>query len=340
MLDFVRRKVSALHRYLVEYHPVVGYRFIPGLKARHPHESGGYLIRINNAGFRSNYDFVPQKRPGIRRILLFGDSFTFGDGVAVEKRYGDLLEKAIPNLEVYNFGLTGSGTDQQYLAYREFAADIEFDVIILAVWVENIRRVAAHYSYSYDEVGVVKCIAKPYYELNDGKLVLRNGPPARELIPEADLPEAERQFVYKGGRLARVKRLLARFGVTRLAQRIMKPQAFPEYDSPLNPSWQTMRAILEEWIGLNPKKTLLMPLPTHHYIEEVSSPTQYQARFHEVADAANCLILDPLPHFLRYSSSERRRFRFPKDVHLTPQGHAALAAGMSPVVARLLESTG
>ena len=29
-------------RNLFEYHPVLGYRFIPGIEARIPHEGGGY----------------------------------------------------------------------------------------------------------------------------------------------------------------------------------------------------------------------------------------------------------------------------------------------------------
>ena len=63
-------------RQTFEYHPVVGYRFIPGLKARIGNESGGYLVRVNASGFRNDRDFAKAKASGQRRILLFGDSFT------------------------------------------------------------------------------------------------------------------------------------------------------------------------------------------------------------------------------------------------------------------------
>jgi carbamoyltransferase len=45
---------------------------------------------------------------------------------------------------------------------------------------------------------------------------------------------------------------------------------------------------------------------------------------------------DPLPHFLSYSKSERRRFRWEKDIHFTPEGHGVLADSLEPVLAQLL----
>ena len=105
-------------RQLFEYHPIIGYRFIPGLKVRIPHESGGYLVRVNETGFRSNHEFTKEKQKNISRVILFGDSYTAGEGVSNEFRYSDVLEKNLANTEVYNFGLPGSGTDQQYLIYQ------------------------------------------------------------------------------------------------------------------------------------------------------------------------------------------------------------------------------
>ena len=38
-------------RQLFEYNDVLGYRFIPNIKARIQHESGGYLLQTNSSGF-------------------------------------------------------------------------------------------------------------------------------------------------------------------------------------------------------------------------------------------------------------------------------------------------
>ena len=84
-----------LQRQVYEYHPVIGFRFIPDLKVRIPHEGGGYRVRTNDTGFRSDRPFCKDKTASGRRILLFGDSFTAGEGVSNGQRYGDFLEKII-----------------------------------------------------------------------------------------------------------------------------------------------------------------------------------------------------------------------------------------------------
>ena len=114
-------------RSIFQYHPTYGFHFNPGVKARIPHEGGGNLVRANAAGFRSDREFVPPRTPGYRRVLLFGDSYTAGDGVSNGARYGDLLEKQVPGLEVYNYGLPGTGTDQHYLVYADVARRIEHE---------------------------------------------------------------------------------------------------------------------------------------------------------------------------------------------------------------------
>src|SRR3989442_6670299 len=107
-------------RQLYEYHSVIAHRFIPGMRPRIPHERGGYFVRTNDSGFRCDHNFSAEKPATTRRILLFGDSHTAGDGVSNGQRYGDLLEEQL-GIQVYNFGLPGTGTDQQYLAYQEYA---------------------------------------------------------------------------------------------------------------------------------------------------------------------------------------------------------------------------
>ena len=89
---------------------------------------------------------MTKKKPeGKYRIILFGDSFTAGDAVSNQQRYGDMLEQRFPALQVLNFGLSGTGTDQQYLVFQEYAKDIDYDLLMICPLVENIRRVAARY---------------------------------------------------------------------------------------------------------------------------------------------------------------------------------------------------
>jgi len=159
-------------RQIYEHHPVIGFRFIPETRARIPHEGGGYLVRTNETGFRCDHPFERRRKAGTRRILLFGDSFTASEGVSNGYRYGDYLEKLVPGLEVYNYGLPATGLDQHYLIYQEYAQNIDHDLLMIAVFVDNIRRVGSRYRYFLNDRSERVLYAKPYYVLRDGQLLL------------------------------------------------------------------------------------------------------------------------------------------------------------------------
>jgi carbamoyltransferase len=320
-------------RQLFEYHPTIAYRFIPGLQVRIPHEGGGYLIRTNSAGFRCNHEVTPAKTPGKRRVLLFGDSFTAGDGVSNNKRFGDLLETLIPDLEVLNFGMSGTGTDQHYLIWQEWAKGLEADGVIISALVENIRRVNSKSRPFKDDKGEDRIYAKPYFELEGGRPVLRGVP-----VPRDPLPPQEAEGVAQSGRFPLLRKAANKLGLRDIAQKVTGYQPLPEFDSPETPDWVLMRAVLLEWIKQIPQPVLLLPYPLSQYIEDTASGDNVIARFREAARDAGCQMHDVLPDLHKYSMEDRRAFRFPVDVHPTPKGHEAVARSMAPAVERLLAS--
>lgn len=320
---------------IFQYHPVIGFHFIPNLKTRIQHESGGYLLRTNNLGFRCEHDLTVGKEPDKFRILLFGDSFTAGDGVSNKHRYGDVLETLVPGIEVYNFALPGTGTDQHYLTFREIASRFEHDLVVIAAQVENIRRVAARYRLSILANGEHSLIAKPYFELEaDGTLALKNVPVPREPVKPDDLPESDRAFVDQGGRMLWVRQLINRVGgpAKDLVQRVSNYQPLPEYDNPAGREWMLMKAILRQWIAECETPVILMPIPLYQYVEETASPESYRARFSELADLPNVTLHDPLPDYYAVPKTERRGFRFEKDIHPTPAHHRLLAGSLANAV--------
>ncbi|MES2149511.1 MAG: GDSL-type esterase/lipase family protein [Pseudomonadota bacterium] len=323
-------------RQIYEYHPVVGYRFIPNLKARIPHEGGGYLVQVNATGFRSDRQFVAARVPGCRRVLIFGDSFTAGDAVPNHERYTDLLEASLA-AEVYNYGLSSTGTDQQYLAWREFAREVEHDVVVIAVFVENVRRVVARYRPHRDAHGRERLYAKPFYTLEHDRLQLHQVPPRAEPFDEHELTADEQGTVDTGGRFPLLRKMVSAIGVKDAVQRITHYQPLPEYDTPDSEGWRLMRAILAQWIRALNRPVVLMPLPLPQHIDEVCDAAPYQARFAELAVEVSCILHDPLPDFLSYAKEQRRAFRWEKDIHFTPAGHRALARSLTPVLARLLK---
>lgn len=334
-----------MHRDLFTYDPIIGYRFVPGLTARVEHEAGGYLMQTNSSGFRCRHEFIPERRADKSRILLFGDSNTAGDGVSDRYRYGDVLEELLPDVEIYNFGLSGSGTDQQYLIYRDLAATIEHDLVVLCVYVENIRRVAAKYRLFIDAQGGQVVLAKPYFSLDPaGRLDLHHVPVPKEVDVHA-MNSVDWKYVYGGRQLqslrfARLRKTANVFGprVKERLQRLTRYQPLPAYNRADDPDWRLMQAILLQWLSEVQTPMLICVLPTQYHVQGTVSAEAYLRRFLSLHQPPSLIIHDPLPEFLRVPHRIRRSFQFEHDPHFKPEAHRILAHSLAPSVLSLLRT--
>jgi hypothetical protein len=76
-------------------------------------EDNGLTYRLNNFGFR-NHDYTLKKPPGVRRIVVLGDSFAFGEGVRPQHLFCKLLEERAAatglDVQVLNFSVGGWDT--------------------------------------------------------------------------------------------------------------------------------------------------------------------------------------------------------------------------------------
>ena len=50
------------HRQIITFNNEIGYSYIPNLKARLINSEGGYFIRTNSQGFRSDIEYEIKKR--------------------------------------------------------------------------------------------------------------------------------------------------------------------------------------------------------------------------------------------------------------------------------------
>lgn len=335
-------------RNLFEHHPILGYRFVPGLRARVRHEGGGYLVRCNQAGFRCDHEATRERPPGQRRLLLFGDSFTAGEGVSNRFRFGDLLEARIHGLQVLNFGLPGSGTDQQYLVYREFARELEADALLLCPMVENVRRnLDTHRLTQSASDGQLVLRAKPYFSLEADGLQLHHQPVPKDVVPESELEAAERVSNLQPA-APEASPLRARWrafgtelearlpGFRGLSRRLRRVRWPLDYEDPNSPGWRMMAAILERWIGEASAPVLLAPLPTTDHVLGDLVAESIHARFAELAERTGAHFVDVLPALRNEPRAVLRRFRFPNDDHPTRLGHGLLAAALSEAVEEVL----
>ena len=100
----------------------------------------GYKLRNNRWGFRER-EFTPKKDKRKFRILVFGDSFTFGVGIDDNHRYSNSLEEMLKinniNSEVLNFGMGGYSTDQEHDLMKMILENVECDLVIIGFWLRR-----------------------------------------------------------------------------------------------------------------------------------------------------------------------------------------------------------
>ena len=323
-------------RQINEYHPVIGHRYIPGIQARIPHESGGYLVQTNSSGFRCRHEFVKEKPDKTFRVLLFGDSFTAGDGVSNKYRFGDLLEERLSGLQVLNFGLSGTGTDQQYLAFDNYGSDLTYDLLLICPLVQNIKRVSSRYeTVLARENGEVGFIAKPYFELDNDALVLKNTPVAKGILDREELETGDNFLANQGTMERSIRGFVNRYlyPVKNLLQKTVAYDPVSEYSHVNGWEWNLMKKILMLWVrSTNGVPVVICPIPLYHHVEGLSSPVNYQQRFAELSDEPNVQVHDPLYRFLEESQETRRQCRFEVDQHFTQLGHSIMADALMPVI--------
>ena len=96
-----------------------------------------YLIKvdINSLGFR-NEEYPLIKKKGQKRIVLLGDSFTFGFGLNIEDTYFKILENKLGEkyqnkTEVWNIAAISWGTVIHYLITRNKLRNYSPDLVVL-----------------------------------------------------------------------------------------------------------------------------------------------------------------------------------------------------------------
>jgi len=97
----------------------------------------GVPVRINDLGFRDTRDYVLAKPPGGFRILVLGDSVTFGHGATYETTYPYLLEQRLrvwrPEVDwqIWNLGVPGYNTADELAYLHEVGERFDPDLVIV-----------------------------------------------------------------------------------------------------------------------------------------------------------------------------------------------------------------
>jgi len=99
-----------------------GWRNAPNLQTTLINAAGEeWNIRTDENGQR----LIPQDSGARRRILILGDSLSFGEGIDIKDRFDVRMLSFLPAVRVINTGTMGYGTDQEYAAFRNWKQFLE-----------------------------------------------------------------------------------------------------------------------------------------------------------------------------------------------------------------------
>lgn len=277
------------------YHAERGWAVRPDIKDMSVF--GGKILNSNSKGLRGKTSYEYQRTPGKGRIVVLGDSFTFGEEVSDEETYPHDLESALSNTEVLNLGVSGYGHDQMLLDLKEEGVKYHPDVVLLGfVFPDVYRNILSFYSY-----------AKPRFKLAPDGLSLTNVP-----VPTPDRVLAEESYRLKSLDLLLIlkEKLRGRFGLIETEARDMTRSLLDEIVA-------TTRGV-----GGIP---VLVYLPVGDEIsdsqEAKTGGEQYLDSYCQDRGVA-CLFLRPK---LLDDIKNGARFRYQPDGHWGPEEHMAAA---------------
>ncbi len=104
----------------------------------------GVDVKINSQGLR-DYEYPFEKPPGTYRIMMLGDSTTFGWGVSLEDTAAKILERKLNNgrttgnnkFEVINAGIGNYDTVQEVTYYATRGRAFRPDLVVLVFFIND-----------------------------------------------------------------------------------------------------------------------------------------------------------------------------------------------------------
>lgn len=127
----------------------LGMQYVPGAIWRLSHPEYKVQYTINERGFRDAKDHLNSKPDHKIRILLLGDSFTFGQGVNYDYIWPVLVEKRLDKagktqFELVKAGVQGMDTRSEFLLMQRLLDECQCDVIVVGFLINDLYTNTLH----------------------------------------------------------------------------------------------------------------------------------------------------------------------------------------------------
>ncbi len=281
-----------------------------------------FEVSHNALGFRGPE--IPAEKPaGKLRVLILGDSLTYGIGVTDDETFSARLAALEPRVEVVNTGVNGYGTAQELLVLRDQGLALQPDVVVVA--------------FFWNDVGNNFNRTFPRFELKEGKLVW---PEAMVIPADVATPAPKRRAWLRYSYLYRFVSDRLKMVSFRLKLLLHLPLETTDFvgDADRESAWQLTAALIREIrdeatsIGA---RTVVAMIPDQVQVEpDVRvvglEPADYsmQERLRAICSALDVSVLDLLPPLREAFAKEGKPLYYAHDRHLRARGHEIVAGAL------------
>lgn len=313
--------------FFVEYDEEIGWVNRPGAEGTYTPDPGvpAFAVRINKLGLRGK-TVALEKPPGVKRVLILGDSNTFGYGISEDERFSDLLSSMLPQgYEVLNLGVFGYGTDQEALLFEREGLRFNPDIVVLAVSAGDLSDNMNSVNWGTN---------KPYFVLEGDRLVLRNVPVPHSapLLRTGARSSPFKGFLYRHSHLYRLalKRLMAaNIYVHNSVREMTEPEALM--------TTAAIISVADRLCRMSGCQLVVLLISHGEWVaslkEHPDRAVGYYPPLKGILAQEGVRVLDPSESFLREPAETGPLF-FPNDpVHLTAGGNKVVAESLYRMLA-------
>jgi lysophospholipase L1-like esterase len=300
-------------------HLRLGFTMNPEFRGRFRHPEFDTRVRISSLGIRDR-EYGP-KPPGVRRVLVLGDSYTFGWGVEENQRFGNRLEERLQTSdpgrwEVISAGINAYATREELAWLDEYGWRLEPDLVVLEFCMGN----------DFDgNVG-------PGFHVENGFLV-GNHATRPQAVASTSMFERAKSWVRDHSELFVFLRELRndwRSGLTpreKRRQQLLRANAL--VDEGFEPTARIVGALSDD-AARHHVPWAMMVVPMRHQVYGSSEVDRAVLDYPNTRLAAlgarlGVPTLDLLPAFRERVAQRRTRLYFNRDPHWTREGHQAAA---------------
>lgn len=322
--------LSAFH----QFDPELGWTQIPHHEGLFQGREFTVNIKTNSHGFRDD-EYAFTKPVGSKRVVVLGDSFTWGWGVEHEEIFCEVAERKLEGTEFLNLGQSSYGTTQEYLLLKKLGMQFSPDFTVLAFFPNDIM----------DNFG--QNPKRPTFMLQGGELVLDQNPKPLAFSQKIKKIMSDHFLLYS----------LIDYRIALLKPLRQNPVAYDGFDNyffknfheKMEGPWDVTKALLVEIDRLTNHRFLIMYIPNRLQVEE---ETYQQALLvtkvdeesvdlsytntllQEFSERHGIPFLDLTPYFRK--GNEHSSLYFQWDSHMTKAGHRLAGEILSDRLENLL----